>query len=96
MTIQPIGKEQWSERFACFDCGYGLSQPFILLMNSAMPYEKFKLFQNERPFYQIDIVFPDDREQIERVLTRRLEVNQNWEWGETIDDLKLQNKEHGL
>lgn len=43
-----------------------------------------------------DIVFPEFRSEIERVLSARPPVNRNWLIGETIDDLVEQNRAHGI
>ena len=39
-------------------------------------------------------VFPEDRKQIEELLIDRPLVNRNWKAGETIEQLKTENKEH--
>lgn len=42
------------------------------------------------------VSFPENREDIERVLlARAIPDTRNWKLSETIDDLKLQNIEHG-
>ena len=43
------------------------------------------------------VLWPDDREGIESVLSHRpIPESRNWLPGETVDDLKRENIEHGL
>lgn len=43
------------------------------------------------------VVFPSNRAEIEVELMRRSDVaNRNWRPGEPIDDLRLENSEHGV
>lgn len=39
---------------------------------------------------------PAERREIERLLAPRPQVAQNWETGETIDDLAVENVQHGM
>jgi len=39
-------------------------------------------------------IFPEQREEIERLLDKRPLENRNWFPGETVDDLLRENKEH--
>ena len=97
MAVQYIGEKQLFEKFACFDCGYGLADGFRELLHTAAPQDKWRLFTNERPFFKVEIVFPDECKKIESELVKRERMdNWNWNVGETVEDLIIQNNEHGV
>ena len=97
LMVQAIGGPQLYERFACFDCGYGLSETFIRHLSTISPRERIRVFENEGPFFQIPIQYPDEREMIEGLLVKRESVeNQNWEAGETVRGLIEENLSHGV
>lgn len=43
-----------------------------------------------------DVDLPDDRSAIDTALGLRPEVNRNWSPGETVEDLQVENTEHGV
>ena len=97
MAVQFIGEKQLFNKFACFDCGYGLADGFREMLHSAAPMDKWRLFNNERPFFKVEIEFPDERQQIEAELMKRERMdNRNWNGGESVEDLITQNNEHGV
>jgi Zn ribbon nucleic-acid-binding protein len=97
LTIQNLGGPQLYERFACYDCGYGLSDMFKQILSTVPPRDRLRLFENEGPFFQIAIIYPDERDEIESILlTREMAENQNWQAGETLEDLRRENETHGV
>jgi len=97
LTIKNLGQPQLYEWFACYDCGYGLKDLFKKILSTVPPRDRLRLFENEGPFFQIAISYPDEREEIERILlAREMAENQNWQVGETLEDLRRENVDHGL
>lgn len=97
LTIQNLGQPQLYERFACYDCGYGLADLFKKMLSTVPPRDRLRLFENEGPFFQISIVYPDDKAEIESfLLAREMAENQNWQSSETLQDLIRENIEHGV
>jgi|SRR3990167_383597 len=97
LTIQNLGQSQLFERFACYDCGYGLAELFKQMLSTVPPRDRLRLFENEGPFFQIAIAYPDEKDEIESILlTREMAENQNWQAGETLQNLIQENLEHGV
>lgn len=97
LTVKNLGGPALYDRFACYDCGYGLSDLFKGVLSTTAPRDRLRLFENEGPFFQIAIVYPDERAEIEGLLLMRESAeNQNWETWETVSDLMRENNAHGV
>ena len=97
MATKYLGDVPLFNKFACFDCGCGLSDEFKRLLREAPPSAKCTLFTNEKMFFQIEITYPEEVELIESVLMKRERIeNQNWNVGETVNKLEVENSEHGV
>lgn len=46
--------------------------------------------------FEAEVIFPDNKIQIESILVKRSIVNRNWEWSESAEMLIRDNIDHGV
>ena len=89
--VQPQGLEirqgNWLAICACNGAEYGWEEGFFVCLSCFNAAAGHKLLRT---------VFPAEREEIENILELRPLPNRNWRPGETLEDLRRENIDHGL
>lgn len=79
-----ISRDYWIAECPNVPCGYAIVACHDILIMFCPNHGEF------------DIEWPEDWQEIEKVLDKRPENNRNWLPGETVDDLKQENRSHGV